>query len=92
MSKVRNIVFDCNGSILDLKTVTPVFQRLFGEPGTMRLWFRELVTYSQAIADVYVPFTGIGGAVLEKIGASRRIKISATDHQLKGISSDCRAV
>jgi 2-haloacid dehalogenase len=39
MPTIRNIVFDCNETILDLTTVTPVFQRLFGEPGTMRLWF-----------------------------------------------------
>jgi 2-haloacid dehalogenase len=57
MAKVRNIVFDCNETLLDLTTVTPVFERLFGEPAIMRLWFRELITYSQAltIADVYVP-------------------------------------
>src|SRR4029077_20671661 len=83
MSKVRNIVFDCNESILDLTTITPVFQRLFGEPATMRLWFQELITYSQAltIADVYVPFTDIGGAVLEKIAAPRGVKITADDRQ-----------
>jgi 2-haloacid dehalogenase len=83
MSKVRNIVFDCNESILDLTTITPVFQRLFGEPGPMRLWFQELTTYSQAltIADVYVPFTDIGGAVLEKIATPRGIKITAADRQ-----------
>jgi 2-haloacid dehalogenase len=83
MSKVRNIVFDCNESILDLTTITPVFQRLFGEPGPMRLWFQELITYSQAltIADVYVPFTDIGGAVLEKIATPRGIKITAADRQ-----------
>jgi len=78
MSRVRNIVFDCNESILDLATVTPVFQRLFGEPGTMRLWFRELIQ-ALTIANVYVPFTDIGGAVLEKIAAPRGVKITAAD-------------
>jgi len=83
MSKVRNIVFDCNETLLDLTTVTPVFQRLFGESGTMRLWFRELITYSQAltIADVYVPFTDIGSAVLDKIAASKSIEITTADRQ-----------
>lgn len=83
MPSVRNIVFDCNESILDLTTVAPFFQRLFGTPGTMRLWFRELITYSEAltIAGVYVPFTDIGGAVLEKIAAARGIKITAADRQ-----------
>ena len=49
----------------------------------MRLWFRELITYSQAltIADVYVPFTDIGGAVLEKIAAAKGVKITADDRE-----------
>ena len=83
MAKVRNIVFDCNETLLDLTTVTPVFERLFGEPGIMRLWFRELVTYSQAltIADVYVPFTDISSAVLDKIAAPKGVKITAADRQ-----------
>jgi 2-haloacid dehalogenase len=83
MSMVRNIVFDCNESILDLTTVTPVFQRLFGEPSALRLWFRQLITYSQAltIADVYVPFTDISGAVLEMIAKPQGIKITAADRQ-----------
>ena len=83
MPTVRNIVFDCNESILDLTTMTPVFQRLFGEPGAMRLWFQELIIYSQAltIADVYVPFTDTGGAVLEKIAAPKGVKIAAADRE-----------
>ena len=70
-------------SILDLTTVTPVFQRLFGAPGVMRLWFRELITYSQAltISDIYVPFTDIGGAVLQKIAAARGVEITIADRQ-----------
>ena len=78
---VRNIVFDCNESILDLTTVRPVFQRLFGVPTVLRLWFQELITYSQAltIADVYVPFTDIGGAVLDKIAAARGVTVTAAD-------------
>jgi 2-haloacid dehalogenase len=73
MPTVRNIVFDCNETILDLTTMTPVFQRLFGTPSAMRLWFQELITYSQAltISDVYVPFTDIGGAILDKMAAPR---------------------
>jgi 2-haloacid dehalogenase len=49
----------------------------------MRLWFQELITYSQAltIAGVYVPFTDIGSAVLDKIAAPRKVKITAADRQ-----------
>lgn len=83
MPTVRNIVFDCNEPILDLTAITPVFQRLFGVPGVMRLWFQELITYSQAltIADAYVPFTGIGAAVLEKLAEARGVKLTPADCQ-----------
>jgi 2-haloacid dehalogenase len=81
LSNIRNIVFDCNETLLDLTTVAPVFQRLFSDPRAFRLWFQELITYSQAltIADVYVPFTDIGGAVLEKMAAPKGVKITAAD-------------
>lgn len=81
MPTVRNIVFDCNESILDLTTVGPVFQRLFGAPDVLRLWFQELITYSQAltIAGIYAPFTDIGGAVLDKIAAPRGVTVTAAD-------------
>jgi 2-haloacid dehalogenase len=95
MSKIRNIVFDCNESILDLTTITPIFQRLFGAPDAMRLWFQELITYSQAltIADVYVPFTDIGSAVLEKMAAPRRVKITAATARSSPIDSPpCRPI
>jgi 2-haloacid dehalogenase len=83
MPKLRNIVFDCNETLLDLTTVTPVFQRLFGEPRYMRLWFRELITYSQAltISNVYVPFTDIASAVLDILAAAKGIKITAADRE-----------
>jgi 2-haloacid dehalogenase len=44
---------------------------------------KELITYSQAltIADVYVPFTDIAGAVLNKIAAAKGVKIIASDRQ-----------
>jgi 2-haloacid dehalogenase len=83
MSSLRNIVFDCNETLLDLGAMSPVFERLFGEPGAMRLWFRQLITYSQAltIADFYAPFTDIGGAVLEMLAVPRGVKITTADRQ-----------
>ena len=47
----------------------------------MRLWFADLITYSEALtlAGVYVPFTDIGGAVLRMLAATRDIAISDAD-------------
>jgi 2-haloacid dehalogenase len=33
------IVFDVNETLLDLETLEPTFDRIFGEKNTMRLWF-----------------------------------------------------
>ena len=75
------IVFDVNETLLDLDTIQPVFDRIFGDPAAMRLWFADLITYSEALtlAGVYVPFTDIGGAVLRMLAATRDIMISEAD-------------
>ena len=45
----------------------------------MRLWFADLIVYSEALtlAGVYVPFTDIGAAVLAMLAKTRGITISA---------------
>jgi 2-haloacid dehalogenase len=75
------IVFDVNETLLDLDTIQPVFDRIFGDPAAMRLWFADLITYSEALtlAGVYVPFTDIGAAVLKMLAATRGRTISAAD-------------
>ncbi len=72
------IVFDVNETLLDLDTLVPIFERIFGDRGAMRLWFANLITYSEALtlAGVYVPFTEIGGAVLKMLAATRGLKVT----------------
>src|SRR5215475_11222616 len=75
------IVFDVNETLLDLETLQPTFRRIFNDSATMRLWFANLITYSEALtlAGYYVPFTDIGGAVLRMLAATRGISISDAD-------------
>ena len=75
------IVFDVNETLLDLDAIRPVFDRIFGDPAAMRLWFAGLITYSEALtlAGVYVPFTDIGGAVLRMLAATRDLVVSDAD-------------
>ena len=81
MTKLPTIVFDVNETLLDLETMTPIFERIFGERLAMRLWFANLIVYSEALtlAKVYVPFTQIGGAVLQMLAATRGIEIQEAD-------------
>jgi 2-haloacid dehalogenase len=75
------LVFDVNETLMNLDAIRPVFDRIFNDPGAMRLWFANLITYSEALtlSGVYVPFTDIGGAVLQMLAATRDITISDAD-------------
>ena len=75
------IVFDVNETLLDLETMTPVFERIFRDRFAMRLWFANLILYSEALTlvNAYVPFTEIGAAVLEMLARTRGIAIAEAD-------------
>jgi 2-haloacid dehalogenase len=75
------IVFDVNETLLDLDTISPTFDRIFDDPAGMRLWFANLITYSEALtlAGVYVPFTDIGAAVLRMLADARGVEITDAD-------------
>jgi 2-haloacid dehalogenase len=75
------IVFDVNETLLDLESLSPTFERIFGERSALRLWFAQLILYSEALtlARAYVPFTDIGGGVLKMLAATRGISITAAD-------------
>jgi 2-haloacid dehalogenase len=75
------IVFDVNETLMNLETLRPTFDRIFTDPAAMRLWFANLITYSEALtlSGVYVPFTEIGGAVLRMLATTRGIAITDAD-------------
>jgi 2-haloacid dehalogenase len=75
------IVFDVNETLLDLETMQPTFERIFGDKSAMRLWFADLILYSAAltVAGCYVPFTDIGAAVMKMLADTRGIKINEAD-------------
>jgi 2-haloacid dehalogenase len=77
------IVFDVNETLLDLQTMQPTFERIFGEKSAMRLWFANLILYSAAltVAGCYVPFTDIGSAVMTMMAKTRGLKIDDADRQ-----------
>jgi 2-haloacid dehalogenase len=75
------IVFDVNETLLDLTTMEPTFERIFGDKGAMRLWFANFIMYSSAltVAGCYVPFTDIGSAVMKMLADTRGIRIEDAD-------------
>jgi 2-haloacid dehalogenase len=83
MTKLPMIVFDVNETLLDLERMTSIFEGIFREKLAMRLWFANLILYSEALtlARVYVPFTEIGAAVLQMLADTRGIRITANDKE-----------
>ena len=81
MAVLPLIVFDVNKTLLDLETMDPTFERIFGEKSAMRLWFANFIMYSAAltVAGYYVPFTDIGSAVMKMLADTRGIKIGDED-------------
>jgi 2-haloacid dehalogenase len=83
MSALPLIVFDVNETLLDLQTMEPVFERIFGDKKDMRLWFADLIMYSLALTltDSYVPFTDIGSAVMKMLADTQGVRIDDADRQ-----------
>jgi 2-haloacid dehalogenase len=83
MAALPLIVFDVNETLLNLETMEPIFERIFGEKSAMRLWFSNLIMYSAAltVAGCYVPFTDIGSAVMKMLADTRGIRIGEQDRK-----------
>src|SRR6201984_3157150 len=81
MAALPLIAFDVNETPLDLQTMEPIFERIFGERQAMRLWFANFIMYSTelTVAGCYVPFTDIGSAVMKMLADTRGIKIGDKD-------------
>jgi 2-haloacid dehalogenase len=81
MAALPLIVFDVNETLLDLTTIEPIFERIFGDKGAMRFWFANFIMYSATltVAGCYVPFTDIGSAVMKMLADIRGIRIEEAD-------------
>ncbi|GLP75526.1 haloacid dehalogenase [Mycobacterium antarcticum] len=69
------LVFDVNETLLDIESLSPHFERIFGDAAVLRTWFGELVTYSMTLtlSGYYVDFSSLGRAVLQMVAAIRGV-------------------
>ena len=69
----RIIVFDVNETLLDVQTLSPHFEHMFGDKNVLREWFSLLLLHSEAatLAGPYFDFSTLAGATLDMIGTSR---------------------
>ena len=75
------LVFDVNETLLDITTLEPLFERLFGDASVMREWFAQLILYSQTmtLSGLYTPFGVLAVGTLRMVATTRGIKIGDGD-------------
>lgn len=83
----RVLVFDVNETLLDIGTLAPLFQRLFGDGAVLRHWFAQLILHAEAaaLAGHYLPLGRLGGGVLRMLGTVRGVAVAEGDlDELRG--------
>lgn len=80
------LVFDVNETLIDIDSMAPLFERIFGDPRVLREWFGQLVTYSMTVtlSGYYVDFFTLGQGVLQMVGEIRGVRI--TDDDLRAMT------
>lgn len=75
------LVFDVNETLIDIDSLQPHFERMFGDPLVLREWFGQLVMYSMAItvSGRYTDFFTLGQAVLRMTADIRHVDLTEDD-------------
>jgi 2-haloacid dehalogenase len=75
------IVFDVNETLLDITTLEPLFERVFGDPSVLREWFAQLILYSQTmtLSGLYTPFGELGVGSLRMLASIHGVSIADGD-------------
>ena len=75
------LVFDVNETLIDIDSIAPLFEELFGDQRVLREWFGQLVMYSMAatLAERYVDFFALGQGVLRMLADIYRVDFTDDD-------------
>jgi 2-haloacid dehalogenase len=75
------LVFDVNETLIDIESIAPIFERIFGDPAVMRGWFGQLLAYSMTVtaSGHYVDFFTLGQGVLRMLATTRGVDVSDDD-------------
>jgi 2-haloacid dehalogenase len=75
------LVFDVNETLIDIESMAPLFEHIFGDPRVLREWFGQLVMYSMtsAMSGCYVDFFTLGSGTLHMLADIHRVQLSDAD-------------
>lgn len=75
------IVFDVNETLLDITTLEPLFDRVFGNRSVLREWFAQLILYSQTmtLSGLYTPFGELAAGTLRMVASIHGVTVVDSD-------------
>jgi 2-haloacid dehalogenase len=75
------LVFDVNETLIDINSLAPFFERIFGDPRAMREWFGQLVTYSMTatLSGHYIDYFTLGQGLLQMLADIHHVGITDDD-------------
>jgi 2-haloacid dehalogenase len=75
------LIFDVNETLIDIESMKPLFNRVFGNQDVLREWFGQLVMYSMTLtlSGLYKDFISLGQGVFEMVGATHKIEVKPAD-------------
>lgn len=88
----RVLVFDVNETLIDIDSLQPHFDQIFGDPMVLREWFGQLVMYSMTVtlSGRYSDFFTLGQGVLHMLAAAHGVGI--TDENLHALAEGMRTM
>ena len=74
-------VFDVNETLIDIESMNPLFERVFGDRRVMREWFGHLIMYSMTVplSGLYKDVWILGAGLFQMIGAVHDVNIKSED-------------
>lgn len=86
------LVFDVNETLLDIDSLQPYFEEVFGDAATLRTWFAELVLYSMTLtlSGYYLDFFALGRATMKMIATTRGLTLE--DDDMRALEEGMRAM
>ncbi|MBX7454485.1 haloacid dehalogenase type II [Mycolicibacterium sp. 3033] len=86
MPSPRVLIFDVNETLLDIETLAPAFEDVFGDRGVLREWFGQLILYSMTVslAGGYTDFFTLARGLLQMVGDVHGVPVTDDDWQRIG--------
>jgi 2-haloacid dehalogenase len=75
------LVFDVNETLVDVESLAPLFERIFGDARVLREWFGQLLMYSMTVtlSGLYVDLLTLGRGVLTMVADAHGVEVDDND-------------